>query len=576
MFTARYGISRALIIGINRYQHVSPLVYAVSDATGIADLLISKFGFDEANVKILTDAEATRANILHEYLSLTEYGTDFDDRVVVFFAGHGHTTSSIRGEVGFLVPSDGNPNDLSTLIRWDELTRGSDMIRSKHVLFLMDACYGGLAVTRSLKPGAMRFLGDMLQRISRQVLTAGKADEVVSDSGGPLPNHSVFTGHLLEALSGKAVDNGGNLTANGVIAYVYQAVGADPSSQQTPHYGYIHGDGDLIFEPLQIDLTEIDAKRGDDRLVNVPAVLIQKDDPTMSILERLKELLSETKYRIQLHDFVAQSTRELLSKTGADYFPIQGSVSNESFIERLHSYEAAVQDLISQEMLLARWAGPEQASNVDLPLKRLVERIEPAGGSTYLINSRWYPVFLLLYAGGLGAIVGAAYENLFRLLHTPTANPFGTPHGDALVVSIIEPMNSIYDGFKLIPGHERHHVPRSEYIYKLLQPTADDILLIGGEYESVFDRFEMIYSLEYAHVVHPEPIGDSDEIRGPVGRFGWKGRFDKGPLTKLVEEATQAGNDWGPLRAGLFGGTLKRFLDLAASLQRLLGKLSWH
>src|SRR5438067_13740703 len=101
----------------------------------------------------------------------------------------------------------------------------------------MDACYGGLAIMRALKPGSMRFLKDMLMRHSRQVLTAGKADEVVADRGGPLPNHSVFTGHLLEALSGKAADAEGLLTANGVMTYVYHLVGRDAGSQQTPHFG---------------------------------------------------------------------------------------------------------------------------------------------------------------------------------------------------------------------------------------------------------------------------------------------------------------------------------------------------
>ena len=98
----------------------------------------------------------------------------------------------------------------------------------------MDACYGGLAIMRALKPGSMRFLKDMLVRRSRQVLTAGKADEVVADLGGPLSNHSVFTGHLLEALDGKAADPTGILTANGVVAYVYKNVASDRGSQQTP------------------------------------------------------------------------------------------------------------------------------------------------------------------------------------------------------------------------------------------------------------------------------------------------------------------------------------------------------
>jgi uncharacterized caspase-like protein len=176
MYSTNYGKSHALVIGINDYRHVGPLGYAVNDAEALAELLKTSLGFESENVTVLLDAEATRANILQAFLRLAVYGTEPNDRVLVFFAGHGQTMTSNRGEVGFLVPSDGDPSDLSTLIRWDELTRSSDLIRAKHLLFLMDACYGGLAVTRSLAPGAMRFLRDMMQRVSRQVLTAGKAD----------------------------------------------------------------------------------------------------------------------------------------------------------------------------------------------------------------------------------------------------------------------------------------------------------------------------------------------------------------------------------------------------------------
>ena len=92
----------------------------------------------------------------------------------------------------------------------------------------------------------MRFLRDMLQRFSRQVLTAGKADETVADANGPRPGHSIFTGHLLDALEGGAASEG-MITASGVMAYVYQKVSRDQYSRQTPHYGFFDGDGDFVF-----------------------------------------------------------------------------------------------------------------------------------------------------------------------------------------------------------------------------------------------------------------------------------------------------------------------------------------
>ena len=80
---------------------------------------------------------------MSSFLRFAESDVGRDDRIVVFFAGHGLTRPGFRGEVGFLVPVDGDTDDLSSLIRWDDLTRNAELIIAKHVLFMMDACYGG-------------------------------------------------------------------------------------------------------------------------------------------------------------------------------------------------------------------------------------------------------------------------------------------------------------------------------------------------------------------------------------------------------------------------------------------------
>ena len=69
-----------------------------------------------------------------------------NDRVVFYFAGHGDTaTLGLEGgDMGFLIPADGDAEDLYlTAIPMDELKRISDWSKAKHMLFLVDACYGG-------------------------------------------------------------------------------------------------------------------------------------------------------------------------------------------------------------------------------------------------------------------------------------------------------------------------------------------------------------------------------------------------------------------------------------------------
>jgi uncharacterized caspase-like protein len=312
VFAPKYEASRALVIGINKYVKAPPLSYACSDANGVAKYLVERLAFPKSQLTLLLDDDAKRDAIMSSFLRFAEEAGP-NDRVLVFFAGHGHTRTARRGEIGFLVPFDGNPKDLSTLIRWDDLTRNAELIPAKHVLFIMDACYGGLALTRTIPAGSHRFLKDMLSRYSRQVLTAGKADEVVADSGGPRPEHSIFTGHLLDAVEGAARSDDGTITANGVMAYVYERVGKDQYSKQSPHYGFLDGDGDFVFEAPRLEDLLKDEERDTDVLVG-PA---EGDGPIPRPAAReefagtVKEYLSDIRYRIKLDDLAGKELRHV-------------------------------------------------------------------------------------------------------------------------------------------------------------------------------------------------------------------------------------------------------------------------
>ena len=240
-----YDQSWALVIGVNTYLHATPLEVARADAESIRDALIRHCKFPRRNVCTLLDKQATRARIMEKFLSYESLGPD--DRLVFFFAGHGSTVQSPRGPIGYLVPVDGKLHDKSSLIRWDDLTRNADIIPAKHILFIMDACYSGLAIQRTSSSGERRFVSDMLQRPSRQFITAGKADETVADGGGRTGNNSIFTGYLLEGLSGAAADEEGVITASNLMNFAYRKVATDSRSKQTPHFGHVDGDGDFIL-----------------------------------------------------------------------------------------------------------------------------------------------------------------------------------------------------------------------------------------------------------------------------------------------------------------------------------------
>jgi peptidoglycan/xylan/chitin deacetylase (PgdA/CDA1 family)/uncharacterized caspase-like protein len=243
-----YSDSWAIVIGIDDYAKWPKLQYAARDAQAIRETLIQKFSFATDHVVSLTNQQATRAGILgafHE--KLAHSGMKKNDRLFVFFAGHGATRQLSSGrDLGYIIPVDSDPNQIATdAIPMTEMQNIAESLTAKHALFVMDACYSGLGLTRG--GGAGNFLRDNAKRLGRQMLTAGGADQLVADGG---PNgHSVFTWTLLQGLEGKADLNGdGIITATELAAYVAPTVAA--VSRQTPAFGSLPGSegGDFVFE----------------------------------------------------------------------------------------------------------------------------------------------------------------------------------------------------------------------------------------------------------------------------------------------------------------------------------------
>jgi uncharacterized caspase-like protein/peptidoglycan/xylan/chitin deacetylase (PgdA/CDA1 family) len=243
-----YVDSWAIVIGIDDYAKWPKLQYAARDAQAIRETLIQSFGFAPERVVSLTNKEATRTGILAAFHDkLTHSGMKKNDRLFVFFAGHGATRQLSSGrDLGYIIPVDSDPNQFATdAIPMTELQNIAESVTAKHAFFVMDACYSGLGLTRG--GGSANFLRDNAKRIGRQMLTAGGADQLVADGG---PNgHSVFTWTLLQGLSGKGDLNGdGIITATELAAYVAPAVAA--VSRQTPAFGSLPGSegGDFVFE----------------------------------------------------------------------------------------------------------------------------------------------------------------------------------------------------------------------------------------------------------------------------------------------------------------------------------------
>ena len=237
--SAEYGQSYALVVGINRYP--SPkwkdLSHARKDAQSMAELL-EDHGF---HVETFLDADATKEVILRYFEDLAP-ALRTNDRLLFFFAGHGHTSVYDGVQFGYLVPYDAE--DEATYVSMEKLHELSKKVgAAKHQLFLLDSCFGGLIGTRagSLDGQGSAYIRDVMSRRARQVLTAGGKDQIVVDG--------VFTEYLLEALEqGLADANGdGYVTFSELTGYVIPRA---TNEYQTPGYATLPGHqmGEFVFQ----------------------------------------------------------------------------------------------------------------------------------------------------------------------------------------------------------------------------------------------------------------------------------------------------------------------------------------
>ena len=150
---------------------------------------------------MLTDKEATLDNIRTK---LFEVATSVNegDRLLVYYAGHGETYDlKSGGERGYLIPVDGDlDNIFATCLPMSDIKEIANVTEAKHVLFLMDACYGGLLAVdaRSIRKTTPGYIDKITRDNARQIITAGgKGEQVIEKSEW---GHSAFTKNLLSGL----------------------------------------------------------------------------------------------------------------------------------------------------------------------------------------------------------------------------------------------------------------------------------------------------------------------------------------------------------------------------------------
>ncbi|MFH0802847.1 MAG: caspase family protein [bacterium] len=251
-FSEEFGITLALLVGINTYQFVSPdLPECKPDAVDTYQSLTGSKLWEEGRYALLTDDLSTKANIKSDILALSGV---FGPKDTFFLVISSHGTND--GNKGYLIPYDAKLDDPSTLISGDELKSWLETIRKPgeftNIAVALDSCFSGMFIGKGPQaacskyvpmPGsAFDFKGEtplkQLQEMPDAVVITASAGTETSLTA-PSLGHSLCMNFLIEGLGRGAVIGPADLNHDGKISMAELYEYAEPLvvnyASQIPH-----------------------------------------------------------------------------------------------------------------------------------------------------------------------------------------------------------------------------------------------------------------------------------------------------------------------------------------------------
>ncbi len=248
----------ALVIGIGKYKNLGgagqDLRFPESDAEAVSRVLISKEGgnIEPENVKKLIGKDATLANVRAALENWLPAVAQEQDRVIVYFAGHG----LVADGRGYLAPYDVDVSNLAaTAYPMDQLGNIlSNKVKAKWKVLLTDACHSAKITAESTQQAVY----NAVSKLPSKFLTLNSSREQESSYEDPAlaTGYGVFSYFVIQGWMGNADVNprDGIVTADELVEYVRREVkvyARQRGSDQTPteHGGDFPDDMLLGFSP---------------------------------------------------------------------------------------------------------------------------------------------------------------------------------------------------------------------------------------------------------------------------------------------------------------------------------------
>ncbi len=242
-----YDESHALVVGVSDYNNGWRRLPGVKSDVPAVSAVLKQQGFTVTT--LLDPAVENFERAMRSFIST--HGLKERNRLVIYFAGHGHTERlSDDRDLGYIVMRNAPKPDLDpagfadSTISMDQMNAYATRIKSKHALFVFDSCFSGSIFRSETKRRPARIESKSANPV-RQFITSGNAGQEVQDD-------SVFRRYFVRALEGEGdLDGDGYVTGEELGVFLSGRVASDTHETQTPLFGKIRDArlniGDLIF-----------------------------------------------------------------------------------------------------------------------------------------------------------------------------------------------------------------------------------------------------------------------------------------------------------------------------------------
>ena len=204
---------KALIVGIDYYEHVGQLSGCVNDAHSVKGVLERHADgtLNFADPKLLTAVSATRPVNKHELKeAVRDLFADDSEIALFYFAGHGY----IEDTGGFLCSSDSATGDDGLSL--SEVMAIANQSQAKNKVIVLDSCHSGAAGSNPITS-----MAEIREGVT--ILTASTSSQYAMETPGG--GSGVFTDLFVDALNGAAANLVGAITPGSVYAHIDQSLG---------------------------------------------------------------------------------------------------------------------------------------------------------------------------------------------------------------------------------------------------------------------------------------------------------------------------------------------------------------